>query len=139
MPGSLPGTAAWLVCQGLTAAGGFKQSRVKWVTVGREGTALEVIQQGRALHSEVASSSWPCRPCLFRTACCAVTRIAKAQRGCHLPLLQSSRHLSPVPPTPICAFLGAPGSPGHTRQQKHKPPSSQQGLSLNLRSQHLPL
>lgn len=55
---AVPGSA-WLVCQGLTTAGGFKESRVKWVTVGRERTALGFIQQGGALLLEVPSSSWP--------------------------------------------------------------------------------
>lgn len=53
---ALPG---WLVCQVLATAGGFKESRVKWVTVGTEGTALGFIQQGGALLLEVPSSSWP--------------------------------------------------------------------------------
>lgn len=82
--------------------------------------------------AQLAPARESCKPCLTRAACGAFTWIAKARRGCHLPLLQSSRRLSSVLPTPICAFLGAPSASGHTRQQKDKP-------SLNLRSQHLPI
>lgn len=111
-PGSLPGTAAWLLCRGLTTAGGFKQSRVKRVTVRREGTALQVIQQRGTSHSEVLSSSWPGKvmptlPVWDSMLCCAVTRMAKARRGCHLPLLQSSWCLSPVPSPPSVPSRGS--------------------------------
>lgn len=58
VPSALWGMAAWLVCQGLTAAGGFYQSRVKWVTR-REGTALEVIWQRGASHAEQPSPLQP--------------------------------------------------------------------------------
>lgn len=37
--------SAWLVCQGLIAAEGFKQSRGKWVTVGR-GDTKPLPEQG---------------------------------------------------------------------------------------------
>lgn len=37
--------SAWLVCQGLIAAEGFKQSRGKWVTVGR-GDMKPLPEQG---------------------------------------------------------------------------------------------
>lgn len=110
-PGSLPGMAAWLVCQGLTTAGGFRQSWVKRVTVRREGWHWRQSSEGGPCTWKCParpSKGKSCKPCLFGTACCAVARIAKAQRGCHQPLLQSSWHLPPVPPTPICAFLGAP-------------------------------
>lgn len=67
--------SAMLVCQGLIEAEGFKQSRGKW----GEGT--------RKLF-------------LSRTACGAVSWIAKAQR-LHLSLLPSSWCIFSVPPTPV--------------------------------------
>lgn len=114
LSGQCQGTAAWLVGQGLIAAEGFKRSSGKWVRVGRGDN----------------------KPCLSRAARGAVTCIAEAQR-LHLSLLPSSWCISPVPPTPICTSLGAPGASAHTRQ--HKPPRSHQEPSLHLTSHHFPL
>lgn len=50
---ALLGTATWPVCQGLTAAGGFRGSRVKWVTVGRGDSS------GGDLAGGVPSLPWP--------------------------------------------------------------------------------
>lgn len=98
--GQCQGTAAWPVCQGLIAAEGFKQSRGKWVTVGR-GDRQTLPEQG---------SLWGCH---------LHSRDTKASSVSSAKLLV----LFPCSPTPICAPCGLPvplDTPGST---KHPAPT----------------
>lgn len=94
MSGQCQGTAARLVCQGLIAAEGFKQSRGEWVTVGT-GDTQTLPEQG-SLGAVPGQQRHKGFICPFCQAPAAFSRCLPPQAG---------------PPWGLLVPLDTPGSP----------------------------